>query len=1037
MAEVLEAMGFPSEWCERALKSASGLETAVDLLLQWQANGMPQYNLPSSVRPSSSPPRSPSSAVGKSVLQPTQPQQQQANSRLTSSGTLPILRLQPLPSASAPASASKAAVIDDEREQSPSSTLFPSTSSACPSSLEGPSGVNYPHDSESPSASFPRGDTGGSAGPSADNNNNNNPNPPGASRMAATGNSSMNFLVSHGTGRGGGGGGSGSSNRTTNTADSSDAVVPDAYAEERKARYAAARRAKQEKEEEKARIRQHMQEDMALRRFRNSYQSPLPESERNSASVAAVVSSPRAVSNDTAVELHIRCPGNQNLKASFTAGASLKDVRAYVDHELQQPLRVLGSQDHYSVVRPGSVPFSGQSARLSSDRQAERELLQAARENFEVQTSRILASAKSLRDVSGMSPSSSGGVIYFLIPFPRQEFFTESAMETTLAEAQLVPRGTLVVQYRQREMEVVNSVQVHSKNYSSDIGMANVSADNIHHVSRPGTAEVAVVEENVLSNCMEVDSENNQDVGVPNFETGKPCFDLSINETVQSRRTLEMEGERVRVRELALQAAAKRMSEAAKIFRAGLPLTEGETGEAFHFPRDGEHQDMESDALEKTPSPQEAAPGIASVPLPVDNGSIGLKTAGADAELLDASFPTDEHPVRRNGPDGWPLDRSRNALHRQAVAAAEGRMRNSQLPQPNMLGGVFREDPEEAESRIGENEMESLPMRGRARIPESSRLLSRPEKLQRTSDGSPHINSPAAVDVERQMSGGSSRQRECPLSIGDASRAGPLEAALQRCKAASEGDTKGKAIVEEQVAPPVAVPSSSIQVEVERNSSLRVRLEDGNVVLHTFPANTLLRAVRDSVVPEGAVASEYGFVVPFPEPHFVEGDALAATLEEVGLVPRGTIHLTKLATRGMVRQGRIASRRRRYLEDSDDEEDNLEGMIRHLAERMGDRPDLSYEELMELEESIGRVNVGVPEEVITTLPTHIVKAKKVETIAEDNAEGEPDLCIVCMAEMADGEEALSLPCFHTFHTVCIRQWLLQSTCCPTCKQALV
>ena len=39
MAGVLEAMGFPSEWCERALQSTSGIEPAVELLLQWQANG--------------------------------------------------------------------------------------------------------------------------------------------------------------------------------------------------------------------------------------------------------------------------------------------------------------------------------------------------------------------------------------------------------------------------------------------------------------------------------------------------------------------------------------------------------------------------------------------------------------------------------------------------------------------------------------------------------------------------------------------------------------------------------------------------------------------------------------------------------------------------------------------------------------------------------------------------------------------------------------------------------------------------------------
>lgn len=61
----------------------------------------------------------------------------------------------------------------------------------------------------------------------------------------------------------------------------------------------------------------------------------------------------------------------------------------------------------------------------------------------------------------------------------------------------------------------------------------------------------------------------------------------------------------------------------------------------------------------------------------------------------------------------------------------------------------------------------------------------------------------------------------------------------------------------------------------------------------------------------------------------------------VGLVPRGTIHLTKSATRAMVRQGRRKSRRRRYSEDSDDEEDLIEGMMRRLREHIDGRPYVS------------------------------------------------------------------------------------------------
>lgn len=70
------------------------------------------------------------------------------------------------------------------------------------------------------------------------------------------------------------------------------------------------------------------------------------------------------------------------------------------------------------------------------------------------------------------------------------------------------------------------------------------------------------------------------------------------------------------------------------------------------------------------------------------------------------------------------------------------------------------------------------------------------------------------------------------------------------------------------------------------------------------------------------------------------------------------------------------------------------------------------------------VNVGVPEEAIVNMPTHIV------------ARSDGDICIVCLGEMVEGEEVMSLPCVHTFHPACIRQWLMQSTCCPTCKHSL-
>lgn len=44
-------------------------------------------------------------------------------------------------------------------------------------------------------------------------------------------------------------------------------------------------------------------------------------------------------------------------------------------------------------------------------------------------------------------------------------------------------------------------------------------------------------------------------------------------------------------------------------------------------------------------------------------------------------------------------------------------------------------------------------------------------------------------------------------------------------------------------------------------------------------------------------------------------------------------------------------------------------------------------------------------------------------------------CAICLETLAKGEEIRRLPrCGHTFRSECIRQWLTNSTVCPTCMQ---
>ena len=43
-------------------------------------------------------------------------------------------------------------------------------------------------------------------------------------------------------------------------------------------------------------------------------------------------------------------------------------------------------------------------------------------------------------------------------------------------------------------------------------------------------------------------------------------------------------------------------------------------------------------------------------------------------------------------------------------------------------------------------------------------------------------------------------------------------------------------------------------------------------------------------------------------------------------------------------------------------------------------------------------------------------------------------CVICMMELVVGEEVRYLPCMHTYHAVCIDDWLLRSLTCPTCME---
>ncbi|WVZ22789.1 hypothetical protein V8G54_001333 [Vigna mungo] len=100
---------------------------------------------------------------------------------------------------------------------------------------------------------------------------------------------------------------------------------------------------------------------------------------------------------------------------------------------------------------------------------------------------------------------------------------------------------------------------------------------------------------------------------------------------------------------------------------------------------------------------------------------------------------------------------------------------------------------------------------------------------------------------------------------------------------------------------------------------------------------------------------------------------------------------------------------------------------RHREMRL-DVDNMSYEELLALEERIGDVSTGLSEDVIVKS----MKQRLYTALMTQSCTGlEP--CCICQDEFGDGENVGSLDCGHEFHSACIKQWLMQKNICPICK----
>ena len=83
--------------------------------------------------------------------------------------------------------------------------------------------------------------------------------------------------------------------------------------------------------------------------------------------------------------------------------------------------------------------------------------------------------------------------------------------------------------------------------------------------------------------------------------------------------------------------------------------------------------------------------------------------------------------------------------------------------------------------------------------------------------------------------------------------------------------------------------------------------------------------------------------------------------------------------------------------------------------------DFSYEALLEL--GTMAVSTGLGKKQL---------AKYAPRPYDGSGAGEPT-CTICLEDMSIGQPSLTIRCGHTFHHVCVVQWLARSNKCPTCR----
>ncbi|KAL1552609.1 putative E3 ubiquitin-protein ligase HIP1 [Salvia divinorum] len=111
---------------------------------------------------------------------------------------------------------------------------------------------------------------------------------------------------------------------------------------------------------------------------------------------------------------------------------------------------------------------------------------------------------------------------------------------------------------------------------------------------------------------------------------------------------------------------------------------------------------------------------------------------------------------------------------------------------------------------------------------------------------------------------------------------------------------------------------------------------------------------------------------------------------------------------------------------------NLNLYDQHRDMRL-DIDNMSYEELLALEERMGTVSTALSEEALSKCLRRSVYEPTTSKV-ESTESGDDIKCSICQDEYAPGDEIGCLvECQHGYHATCINQWLQVKNWCPICK----